>query len=262
MMDVLIAMIIGSAIFMMIGLFVPFTAYLYQQKRFQHKAEVLRLQEAYQKEVLKAQLEMQEQTLRNISLEIHDNIGQILSLVRLHISTMKQEDNTCSEEKILISKELLDQAIQDLRDLSKQFNAEFVSRQLLSELLQFQLKMIQKTGLLDTRFEQHGNERSMNPEKKLIIYRIVQELLNNVMKHARADAVAVSLTWYPEALLLCIEDNGKGFKVRGKPGKGIAESGLGIKTMQHRATLIGATLTIDSAPGKGTRARLLLTNNK
>lgn len=195
---------------------------------------------------------MQEQTFQTISQEIHDNIGQILSLIRLNISTIETEENSPSERKVITSKELLDQAIEDLRDLSKRLNTEYVSRQGLAELLRFQLNLIQKTGLYETILEVHGEERPLDAEKKLIIFRIAQEALNNILKHAQAKDISVLLMYLPVKIILSIKDDGKGFSPE------LAQKSLGLQNMAHRAGLIGASFTLQSKPGEGTLAQLIV----
>jgi len=224
----------------------------YQNRTRKHLLEVQDLKNIYQQEILKAQLEMQEQTFQTISQEIHDNIGQILSLIRLNISTIKTEENSPSERKVITSKELLDQAIEDLRDLSKRLNTEYVSRQGLAELLRFQLNLIQKTGLYETTLEVHGEERPLNAEKKLIIFRIAQEALNNVLKHAQAKDISVLLMYMSVKIILSIKDDGIGFSPEG------AQKSLGLQNMAHRAGLIGASFTLQSKPGEGTLAQLIV----
>ena len=224
----------------------------YQNRTRKHLLEVQDLKNIYQQEILKAQLEMQEQTFQTISQEIHDNIGQILSLIRLNISTIKTEENSPSERKVITSKELLDQAIEDLRDLSKRLNTEYVSRQSLAELLRFQLNLIQKTGLYETILEVHGEERPLNAEKKLIIFRIAQEALNNVLKHAQAKDISVLLMYLPAKIILSIKDDGKGFSPE------LAQKSLGLQNMAHRASLIGASFTLQSKQDEGTLAQLIV----
>lgn len=233
----------------------------YQRKRLQHQDEVTGLVEAYQKEILKTQLEMQEQTFLAISQEIHDNVGQVLSLVRLNMSTMNVAENTILQQKVNTSKELLDQAIQDLRNLSKILNSKYVSQQSLSDLLKFQLGLIQRTGAVETGIEVHGEVRTLDSEKKLIIYRIAQEALSNIIKHADANSIKAKLTYMADRLSLSITDDGKGFIASStSPGEVLAQ-GTGIHNMYYRAKLIGATLHVESKPGLGSLVLLELPFN-
>jgi two-component system, NarL family, sensor kinase len=208
------------------------------------------LKNIYEQEILKARLEMQEQTFLNISQEIHDNIGQILSLVRLNICTIKPDDFASTAYKLVNSKELLDKAIEDLRNVSKRLNANYISQQSLSESLMFQLSLIQRAGLYETSIEVHGEERTIHAEKKLIIFRIVQEALNNIIKHAGAKTISVTVSNLPDKTILSIKDDGKGF----------LEEALMIETddLSYRANLIGAIFNIQAKPGEGTVVQLIL----
>jgi len=244
--------IVGTVLLLSLVFFIILSVIFYQKAQHKHLQTMNNLKNAYQQEILKAQLEMQEQTFQTISQEIHDNIGQILSLIRLNISTIKTEEDSPSERKVITSKELLDQAIEDLRDLPNMLNTEYVGRQGLAELLRFQLNLIQKTGLYNTTLEIHGEERPLDPEKKLIIFRIAQEALNNIMKHAQAKDVSMLLMYMPEKIILSIKDNGRGFS----PEQ--TEKGLGLQNMAHRANLIGATFTLQSKPGEGALAQVIL----
>jgi signal transduction histidine kinase len=224
-------------------------------KYIQEKEE---LKNSYHQEILKAQLEMQEQTFRTISQEIHDNIGQVLSLVRLQISTVNPIDLLATEQKITSSKELLDQALDDLRNLSKQLNPEHVSRHPLSGLLRAQLDIIRKAGLHETHFEMHGEEMPLDPGKKLIVFRIAQEALNNVLKHAAAHTISAVLMYLPDKTLLSIKDDGQGFQTPPAADPDSPPGGLGMRNMAYRATLIGAQFHVQSHPAEGTLIQLTL----
>ncbi|HEY4651335.1 MAG TPA: histidine kinase [Pontibacter sp.] len=258
--DTILIIATGTALLLTLGAFISFMTLAYQKKRQLHAEEVSSLVEAYQKEILKAQLEMQEQTFLSISQEIHDNVGQVLSLVRLNISTLENAAKESATQKITTSKELLDQAIQDLRDLSKRLNSNYLAQQSLSELLRFQLGLIGKTGAVDTSFEVVGNEWGLEPEKKLIIFRIAQEALSNILRHADADAISSRLVCYPDKMTLNIADNGKGFQVAGHTAANGQPNGTGTLNMRYRARLIGASLHIESTPEAGTVVSLELPN--
>jgi signal transduction histidine kinase len=255
--DVLLIVVIGTIIFLLLTFLIIILTFLYQRRRYQYQEEVLIIQENYQQEILKAQLEMQEQTFLNISQEIHDNIGQILSLTRLNISTIDPNSPTEMEQKITDSKALLDKAIQDLRDLSKGLNNKFVIQQSLTESLSFQLNLINKTGLYNTKIDVQGEEKAINSEKKLIIFRIAQEAINNIIKHADAKNIWITLKYLPDKIILNIEDDGKGFEVSDVLGKGLPQKGIGTHNMYYRANLIGGQFSIQSNFNTGTIAQLI-----
>jgi len=135
--DIFIIVIAGTFLLLVLGIFITFMTLNYQKKRPEHQKQIAELEESFQKEVLKSQIEMQEQTFLSISQEIHDNVGQILSLARLNMSTIEITGNVNASQKVKSSKELLDQAIEDLRDLSKRLNSKYTARQSLSSLIKF-----------------------------------------------------------------------------------------------------------------------------
>lgn len=257
--DISIIIAGGTIIFLLTAGFIISLFYSYKQRLISYLKEKEELKIIFQNEKLKAQLEMQEQTFHSISQEIHDNIGQILSLTRLNISTIKPDDFAGTAHKISASKELLDQAIEDLRDLSKRLNSQFVTQQSLSASLQFQLNLIQKAGYHTTTLEVHGEEAAnLDPEKKLIVFRIAQEALNNILKHADAQHISVVLVYLPDKTILSIKDDGKGFKVADKVDPDDPAKGIGTYNMYYRARLIGAEFSLQSQPGEGTLAHLVL----
>lgn len=256
--EIFITVVASAFLMVLLAIVVVIAIVKYQNRMRKHTQEMETIKNTYQQEILKAQLEMQEQTFLTISQEIHDNIGQILSLIRLNISTIKPADAVTAERKINTSKELLDKAIEDLRDLSKRLNTEYVSQQQLSESLAFQLNLIQKTGLYTTALEVHGAEKDIEAEKKLIVFRIAQEAFNNIIKHARAKNILVTIMYLPDEILLKIEDDGIGFEQNNLFGKDVSRKGIGTHNMYYRASLIGGRFHLQSQPGKGTVARLTL----
>src|SRR5690606_6033411 len=120
------------------------------------------------------QLEIQEQTLKNISQEIHDNIGQALTLAKLNLNAVMAED-TQLQEKILNSKELVSKAITDLRDLSHSLDTDYVLEMGLQRSIEYELELIRKTGIVRTDLHVEGNLQRLERQKELILFRIVQE---------------------------------------------------------------------------------------
>jgi two-component system, NarL family, sensor kinase len=235
--------------FIVVFIFVHQSQY---HKYIQDKEE---MKNTFQQEILKAQLEMKEQTLHTVSQEIHDNIGQILSLVKLNLHTVLLEEDNPANAKITVTKELVGKAIQDLRNLSKTLNTEHIVHLKLSEVLRIELDMIQKTGLYTTQLKVKGSERPLDPQKQLILFRIAQETFNNILKHAKAQSIQVWLDYLPEQLTMRIQDNGAGFERSSGSG---TEKGTGLNNMYHRARLIGAEFEVNSQLGKGTLTRLTL----
>lgn len=235
---------------LLITSFVIIFMFIHQRQYHHYLKDKEKLKNTYQQELLKAQLEMKEQTLHNVSQEIHDNIGQILSLVKLNLNTVVVAHTKEAAEKITMTKDLVGKAIQDLRNLSKTLNTAHIHTQKLSESLQFELKLIEKTGMYQTDFQVNGTEERIDGQKQLIVFRIAQEVLQNIIKHAKAHHIRINLEYLPKLLKLHIKDDGIGFDIsRNIP---MEERGTGITNMFHRAKLIGADLSINSRQNEGT----------
>ena len=255
---VLFMMVAGSLLLFLLACFIVSFLLLYQKLQQQYKREKKILEETFANEVLQAQLEIKEQTLLLVSQEIHDNLGQMLSLVKLNLNMLARSVEPPVVNELRTITELVSRTIRDMRNLSKTLNAGFMLEEGLAEALAFQLNLIEKAGLHQTVLHQEGNQRRMDTQKEVIIFRIAQELLNNILKHAQATSLSLVLSYTQQAFILFIEDNGIGFEQHLRQPSLSNEKGSGLVNMQNRAKLIGAQFTLESKPNVGTTARLLL----
>lgn len=202
-------------------------------------------------QLLKSQLELQEHTLQHISQEIHDNIGQALTFVKLNINTIDLHKLEETQNKLTESKLLITKAIQDLRNLAKTLNTDFITEAGLAASIKYQLHFLEQTGVYTTSFNEADELGNCPPETELILFRVVQELLNNIVKHAEASAIEVCLQTSPLSIRIMVSDNGKGFlpaQLSWKKG----EKGLGLGNMKKRIDIMQGTFNLVSMPGKGT----------
>ncbi len=249
----------GIIILTALVVFIILLIFLYQRRYYRHLREKEELRAQLQQESLQAQLEIQEQTLKNIAQEIHDNIGQELSLAKLNLNTMDVSNPTELEHKIDASKNLVSKAIQDLRDLSRGMNTDMIADMGLYRAIEHELEVTGKTGGYKTRFDVLGEMPRLAPQKELIIFRIVQESLHNIIKHASASSILVTVKNADGTMELCISDNGKGFDPAAV--EGMKGAGMGLRNMPNRARLINAGFSLESEPGKGTEIKLTLPLN-
>jgi two-component system NarL family sensor kinase len=248
--EIIIALIAGTSTLLLLGVLMISFLILYRSRHRKLIRESEQLRLSYERELLKSQLEIQEQTFRHISQEIHDNIGQTLSLAKLNISTMDPAQPTGMEQKITDSKKLVSQAIYDLRNLSHGLSTDYVADMGLARAIEHELEMIHKSGDQETLFQTEGDVYRLDKQREVIIYRIVQETLNNILKHAASRKIIIHLHYRPEEITLTITDNGKGFDLT--PLDLDKSYGLGIKNMHNRAQLMGARFQISSTLGEGT----------
>lgn len=254
--EIRILVIALTCLFLLLGsvVLIFFGVYKKNQNTKEKQIQILN------KEILSTQLEIQEQTLKNISQEIHDNIGQALTLAKLNLNTMSIENTDQLQQKITLSKTLVSKAIVDLRDLSHSLNTDYVAEMGLLRSIEYELEMIAKTGIVKTSLQISGQVYRFDKQKELITFRIVQEVLNNIIKHAKADNITVQAVYTIETLELSIKDDGLGFEPTPaeQSSNNQAGLGLGMRNMYNRAKLIGAGFVIESSVGNGTLVKLSL----
>ncbi|SDL82999.1 Histidine kinase-, DNA gyrase B-, and HSP90-like ATPase [Catalinimonas alkaloidigena] len=240
---------------LLLGGFIVFFFFAYQRRYVQHQKELTQLREEYQRELLKVQLEVQERTMGTIAQELHDNIGQLLALTKLHLFSVPVEPEAPAAQKLTSLRELVNQVIKEVRNLSHSLNTEHLRQQSLSQALQRELALIGKSGLFETHFQLEGNEQPIDPSRQLVAFRIVQETLQNMLKHAEGKSVSIALQYHNEQLAIRVADDGRGFEVDTLRKSG---QGSGLNNMYYRAKMIDATFRIESSPGQGTTTYLTM----
>lgn len=216
--------------------------------------EQLVLQEESKKRaIVRSIIETQEKERRQLSVELHDNVNQILSSCKLMLEVAKENKDKAPllTEKSYQSIQL---AMAEIRKISHDLNPSAVEDFGLKEAITEIIDKINLSGKLKVifKFSLNGKKIQLKSEDKIAIYRIVQEQLNNIMKHAQAKNVLVDLSVKSSVVNLLIEDNGKGFNSK-KINKGI-----GLKNIHHRVEYYHGTINIDTAPNKGCRMTIVL----
>lgn len=227
---------------------------------YQRKQQLLLKEQEHERNLfsqtlLQTQIEIQEQTLTNISQELHDNIGQTLSVAKLNLSTIKMENAEESLQKINTSKQLITESLTNIRDLAKSMLGEKIAEIGLQQAVQNELKILEHTGLYQISFSTDKAVANICAQHELIAFRIVQETLHNIVKHAEATKIDVDINNVSQQTIITITDNGKGFNIDELKEN---STGIGFKNMISRAALINAELQINSTVLGGTKTILLL----
>ena len=261
--EIISVLIIGGLMAIMLVLFIVAIVLLYQRRQQRHERDLIKLKEEYDQELLRSQLEIQERTLKTISQELHDNIGQMLSVVKLSVSgaLYTMDKQTAEYESITASKDILNKAIGDLSNLTKSLHTDRIAQVGLDESIQYEIETIKKTGLVDIEFFREASDHhfSINGQTSVFLFRMFQEIVNNTLKHSKATRVNVYINYTKDnTFVLKIEDNGVGFDFNEKKNTASSSSGVGLKSMMNRAKLIKADFLIDSKLGKGTTITITL----
>ena len=244
--DILISIVVASVFFILIGSFLLLIVFVFLRRQRKNKEEKEEMKNRFERTLLKTQLEIQEQTFTYISQEIHDNIGQILSLVRLNLNTF---GSVVSEEKLNQTDDLLGKAIKDLRDLSHNLQKNRIHDIGIVESIRQLLLSIEKTGQYSTSFQASDNFHILDPNTDIILYRMIQEIVNNIIKHAMANKIDIEIKSEPDMTTLRISDNGIGFDTALLQQE---RSGIGLQNIINRAKTIDAAIDVKSVPGNGT----------
>jgi len=237
--------------FLSIIILVIISIYFFSKKEIKFKNDLNELKNKQEKEMLKAQLEIQEETFRKISREIHDNISLGLTLAKLQLNNAIISDSK-DTDTLMATVDLISKSLVDLNDISKSLDAKQMVAHGLINALQSEVDVIKKSGLLEADLETSGEPVYLDAEIDLILLRIFQEACNNIIKHANAKKIDVDLYYKPDELLMKIIDDGNGFDVDAVRSNKEIRKMSGLKNLETRAQLINATFEIISFPKVGT----------
>ncbi len=250
--EVLIVIVACIVLFLVLGGIILLFLFLYQKRKFFQRQQLTEMEKEYNEQLLSTQLEIQEQTFNHISQEIHDNVGQILSLAKVQINIMNESEDL-NKEMLDEVKQNISKALTDLRDIAKSLSSERIRSMSIVSAVTIETERINKSGIIYAEVSCSGEERKMDDHKKQILFRIVQECLQNIIKHAQASEVNLKFNYMPEGLDVCVEDNGKGFDVNKAMSNNL---GLGLSNIKNRASLIGGALAIESTLNEGTTVNI------
>ncbi|TFV96297.1 histidine kinase [Algoriphagus kandeliae] len=229
----------GAFLAALMATFVVSMVILHRQRQVQNKQKMDQIKAEYEKTILNIENEIQQDTLKHIGRELHDNIGQLLSLSKLYLASSKPEKQ--SE-----GKQLINQIISEVRGLSKTLNLDWVESISLEEFISQQLDKIKSTGFCEVELQKEGENWALDKDQKLVLIRVIQECLNNAIKHASPSFIRISMTEQDGKRKIQIMDDGKGFDTS------LSSQGSGMTNLRKRMETIGGHFEINSSPGQGT----------
>lgn len=244
--------LISTGLILLFGSIIIYFLFLYQRKRYRHENEVLELREAFGQILLQSKLEIQEQTLDHISKELHANFSHLVSLININLAEILPHSSNEMKENIIETKSLAKQLLSELKALSASLNTDHILHIGFVKALDNELGRLAKTKKYQISFLKEGEEYRLLPEREIILFRLCQEVLNNIVKYAKATAVNASITYKPEEFRLEISDNGSGFDVALALQQSADKESTGLLNIKKRAKLITGEVLINSEIGKGT----------
>lgn len=242
--------IITTLIFLIAPAFILAYILIYNRRKKKHIEEKALMKLTFDSELIKTQMEVREQTMQTIGADLHDNIGQLLSLTSLTLSSVELDNVSKAQEKIDTARDLTLRSIKEMRLLGKLLQGEQLIGLGLVEAIRHEINWVEKSGQYEVNYNVMGEQPAQNnADKDLILFRITQEILNNIIKHSQAKEINIKLGYSESVIGLHIIDNGTGFNPNELTND---QKGMGLHNIRKRAEIFGGEVSIKSRPDEGT----------
>ncbi len=222
--------------------------------------ELLALQ-AQRAELLRRVIGAQEEERKRVARELHDEIGQFLTGLVLNLGSARQAAEARAPDiagRLATIEELAARAVEEVRRLVSDLRPSVLDDLGLLEAVRWYADTVRARTSLRVEVTAQGLDGRLPPHLEVVVFRVVQEALTNVVRHAEASRASIRLEATPDALRVTVADDGRGFEPEAARGRRGQEGGVGLAGMEERARLAGGTLELDSAPGRGTSVSLVI----
>jgi len=220
----------------------------YKNKKRESESQLAQQETLHQKELLTTEVEIQAQTMQHIGREIHDNVGQKLTLASLYTQQLAYENKTPDvREKVENIGEIINQSLKELRHLSKSLTDNSIEQDSIAVLLAQEFERIKELRKFKVNLDITKEELNLPYQTKSVMVRVAQEFLQNSMKYAKCETLSISVTKVDAQLKIVLSDDGVGFDV-----ENTKENGIGLVNMKKRVALIGGRYILESIKNKGT----------
>lgn len=247
--------IIALALALLLGL-ILISIYFIQRNRIARKNEQIakqKLEATLDEQEIKtfnAVIEGQEEERMRIARDLHDRLGSMLSTVKLLFSALEEKidrNQEKNQEQYTKANSLLDEACVEIRRISHNLGSGMVANFGLERAVAELCESIDQSGQISCKASSFGMENKLKLDIEIGIYRMIQEAVNNAIKHANAQSIEVQLNQTEDEVIIMVEDNGKGFNYR----EADLKEGMGLGNIKNRAEKLGGTFNVDSAVGRG-----------
>jgi len=241
---------IATLVFLLMPVFLILYIRSYTRHKKNHFLEKQNMQQKFESEMLQTRVEVQDQTMQSIATELHDNVGQLLSLTTLTLNSVNLNDGEKAKKKIDNSLALVNKSIKELRELAKLLHGEQLVENGIGHAIDQEINWLNKAGSYKLKINNQLTDLQItSPNKDLIILRLLQEIINNIIKHAQATYIQIDSHLADNTLYLRVAENGIGFDPEEVKSK---KSGMGLNSIYKRIEMINGKLILNSTPGGGT----------
>lgn len=243
--DAFVTVIVITLIILLLLAGVIITIVLANRRHAKQEVKFAQIQLAYEQELRQVENEVKEEALDNISRELHDNIGQLLTLTRIQLEQQKLEMPQISEKLDPIDQTLMD-TIDQVRLLSHSLNTDYLEQHGILYSIEKETDRLRKLNKFNIQWEKRTSEPDLSKDQRIMLFRVFQEIVNNILKHSGAKNIFVSFDNGP--VKLTIQDDGVGFDLAETLRTG---EGAGMLNILKRAKLANFILNIEATKGKG-----------
>lgn len=257
-MNVLLPLLIITPIMLLLALGLIVFVVLYQKRLIQHQEQLRQLQATRQYQVLETTMQAQEEERRRVARDLHDEVGSMLSLVKLNLYQLTNSIKGAGDEVRGAEaniKKLLDEVIGSVRRISYDLMPVVLDKMGLVQALEALRRSVPASSGVTVVLECNDKSRRLAPKQELVLYRMVQELLSNTLKHANASTITLKLLFSENEVALYFADDGIGIDY-GKQEKELGQGGIGVVSLQSRVELMKGQMYMQSLPGMGTQVEI------
>lgn len=248
--DFVIMFSIATAVMLLLAFSIIFFVVFYQKRILSEQLKRKLLEAEYQQKMLQAALESQEKERSRLASDLHDSVGAMLSTIRLTLHPVVKAGNG---QPLDHTKQLLDETIETVRRISRDLLPSGLEKFGLTYSVQEMCERINLSGIIEVNFSETGTPVAMDKKREVLVYRIIQEMVNNTIRHSKASMLKIQMVW-ADTLQLVIQDNGEGFNFEGfRNNTASSKAGLGLYSIETRVSLLGASLGYDSVFPKGSQ---------
>jgi signal transduction histidine kinase len=230
-----------------------FFIFQYRKRKMLHQAELNKVNQLHIEAMLSNQIKIQRQTMLDIGREIHDNVGQRLTLASIYSGQLLINDHNNSQ--LVEINKILAESLDELRNLSKSLTNESIEIDLVTNLIEQECLRISELKVSNVTFKHTNLPTFISSQYKFFILRILQEFSQNSLKHSNCKNIYFYLTGFEKGLLLELKDDGKGFDTTAH------YDGIGLKNMRSRTEIINGSFNLQSSPTNGTKLKIVLSTN-
>lgn len=259
-MSYLMPLLVVTPIMLLLALGVVFFVVIYQKRMIRHQQNLRELQEARQRQVLEATIEAQEAERRRVARDLHDEVGAMLALVKLQVGQFMNGAPAATRPQAgQVVKQQLDEVMVSVRRISHDLMPVVLEKFGLVQAIESLKRAVPPTAGIAFEFYCNDTERRLAAKVELVIFRVLQELLNNTFKHSQATNIRLEVTFKPDEVRLHYTDNGTGFDIDQAGHKElIRKTGLGLANLRSRIELIDGEFNLVTSKGAGVHASIVV----